>query len=451
MTKTIKLQLFYKDDETLDFKKAQEELWKLQQETRAVANRVIQLCWEYNGFESEWKKEQGAYPTKDESREILGKSLSGVIYHRIQNDAPSLCTASLSSTEQAAIGRFNAMKADIMRGTVSIPSYRRNMAIDLHKRSIKLSYETDEKGNISDWIFELSLFSKGEKQALGISKSSLKFKAVLKSKTKRFVQPILERCYDGVYDICGSKLQYENGKWFLLLCFSFEKQKENLAQLDSNNIMGVHIGEHNAVTCAFNTGDRTLDIEGGEVKEFATQIEKRRRSIGVATRKHSKLCGDGRVGHGYRAKMRPLENIGNKVSNFRNTINHRYSRQVIDWAIQNGCGTIQLEDLTGYAKAELEKYKLLRGWSYYDLMTKIEYKAKEYGIDVIKVGYHDLQKWCDACKLPNVKTIKDDDGNTSFVCESCGAVYGANDNIAKALRTKDIAKILSKKAKTKTA
>lgn len=445
MTKAVKLQLYYKDDETLSFKQAQEELWKMQREIRAAANRIVQLCWEYNGFESDWKKAHGEYPTKDENREILGKSLSTVIYHKIKQDAPSVITSNLGSTEQAVVARFNALKADIMRGTTSIPSYRRNMAIDLHKRSIKLTFDTDENGK-TDWYFELALFSKSEKKALDLPKSSLKFKAVVRSKSKRFVEPILERCYDGIYDICGSKLQYENGKWFLLLCFSFENEKESLVQLEKDSIMGVHIAEHNAVTCVFGNGNKVREIEGGEVQEFSAQVEKRRRSIGIASRKHSKLCGDGRIGHGYHAKMKPLDNIGQKISNFRNTVNHRYSRQIIDWAVQNGCGTIQLEDLTGYATSELEKYKMLKSWSYYDLQTKIEYKAKEYGINVIKVGYRDLQKWCAACQLPSVKAVKDDDGNTSLVCETCGVAYGANDNVAKALCVKDIAKILSKKA-----
>ncbi len=447
MTKTIKLQLFYKDDETLNFKQAQELLWQMQRETRAVANRIIQMCWEYNGFESDWKKAHGEYPTKDESRDILGKSLSGVIYTRIKEDAPSVSTQNLASTEQGVISRFNALKADIMRGTASVPSYRRNLALDLHKKSIKLTYDTDVNGNISDWLFELTLFSKSAKQELNLPKSSLKFKAIVRNKSKRFIQPILERCYDGVYEICGSKLQYEDGRWFLLLCFSFENKKESLVQLDKNSIMGVHIAEHNAVTCAFNNSKKIREIEGGEIKEFSAQIEKRRRSIGNASRKHSKLCGDGRIGHGYHAKMKPLEHIGQKISNFRNTVNHRYSRQIIDWAIENGCGTIQLEDLTGYATSELEKYKLLSNWSYYDLQTKIEYKAKEYGIDVIKVKYHDLQKWCDTCQLPSVKAVKDDDGNTNYICEKCGAVYGANDNVVKALCVKDIAKLLSKGTK----
>ena len=149
MVKTVKLQLFYADDETLEFHKAQEELWELQKEVRSASNRMIQMCWEYNGFESDWKKQTGKYPTKNEGKEALGgKTLAGIIYNRAKEDAPNLNTSDLSTTSQLVIAKFNSMKADIMRGTASIPSFKRNLPIDLHKKAIKLTYEEDVNGAI---------------------------------------------------------------------------------------------------------------------------------------------------------------------------------------------------------------------------------------------------------------------------------------------------------------
>lgn len=422
MTKVIKLQLYYKDDERLNFKKAQETLWQLQREIRVAANRAIQMCWEFNGFEADWKKKNGEYLTKDEKGELLGKSLSAVIYARVKEDAPDVNTSNLCSTLQAVESKFNSMKSDIIRGIASVPSYKKDIPIDLHKKNIKLYCETDENGAVTEWIFELSLLSKKMKKELDLKNGSLMFKAVVPARSKKFINPILERCFDEVYTICGSKLKYDNGKWYLLLCFSFEKKTDEI-EFDKNNIMGVHIAENNAVTCNFNNSKRVLSIDGGEIVSFAAQIEKRRRSIGNASRKHSELCGDGRIGHGYHAKMKPLEKIGTKVANFRNTVNHRYSRQIVTWAVQNCCGTIQIEDLTGYATSELEKYKLMKNWSYYDLMTKIEAKAKEYGIDVIKLPYKQLQKWCENCNSLTVERVTYDNGEIKYMCSECGEIF----------------------------
>lgn len=441
MTKVIKLQLYYKDDERLNFKKAQETLWQLQREVRAAANRAIQMCWEFNGFEADWKKKNGEYLTKDEKGELLGKSLQSVIYDKVKEDAPDLNTSNLCSTLQAVTGKFNSMKRDIICGNASIPSYKKNMPIDLHKKSIKLYYETDENGAVTEWLFELSLLSNKAKKELDLKSGSLTFKAVVPARSKKYINPILERCSDEVYTICGSKLKYDNGKWYLLLCFSFEKKADE-TELDKNNIMGVHIAENNAVTCTFNNSKRILSIDGGEIVSFSAQIEKRRRSIGNASRKHSDLCGDGRIGHGYHAKMKPLDNIGKKVANFRNTVNHRYSRQIVNWAVQNNCGTIQLEDLTGFAAAELEKYKLMKSWSYYDLMTKIEAKAKEYGISVIKLPYRQLQKWCSNCNSLTVERVAYDSGEVKYICSECGEIFDLDKLVQNAVAVPSIADII---------
>lgn len=445
MTKTIKIQLISRNDDILDYKTVNKLLWKLQKETRVAANRCIQLCWEYSGFESEWKQKNGSYPTSEESKAVLGGNLSTHIYGRIKELAPSMNTGNLSMVNQSVCGKFKSMKKDILCGDVSIPSYRNNLPIELHKNSIKLEFEKDANGGVKEWLFRLSLFSKAAKAANNLPNGSLLFKAIVPAKSAGSVRAILERCYDGVYTISGSKLNYENGKWFLLLCYSFDKPLATPDEKNVKNIMGVHIGKHNAVVCAFSHNKKVLTIDGGEVKAFTAQIERRRRNIGMASSKHSVLCGDGRVGHGYHTKMEPLEHISNIISNFRNTTNHRYSRQIVNWAVQNKCGVIQIEDLTGFATAEAEKYTLLRNWSYYDLISKIEYKAKEFGIKVVKVGYKGLYKWCNDCEALTVEHKQDDDGNEIAVCTCCGRRVDTDCSIPKALIIEDIDELIKSK------
>lgn len=117
----------------------------------------------------------------------------------------------------------------------------------------------------------------------------------------------------------------------------------------------------------------------------------------------------------------------------------------MDWAVQNGCGTIQIEDLTGYASENIEQYKLLKNWSYYDLQTKIECKAKEYGIDVIKVGYSDLKKWCPDCNKLTVKKEKTDDNNEKFVCGECGQIFNLDYIVETAVAVPDICRMVKEK------
>ena len=199
MTKVTKIQLISRNDDILDYKEVNKLLWELQRETRAAANRCIQLCWEYSGFESDWKTKHGEYPTNEESKEILGKTLSTVIYNRIKTDAPNMNTGNLAMVSQGVCGRFNALKGNILRGDVSIPSYKSNIPIELHKKSIKLLCEKEENGGVKEWIFELSLFSRTAKKEYNLSTGVLRFKAIVPAKSAGSVRTILERCYDEVY------------------------------------------------------------------------------------------------------------------------------------------------------------------------------------------------------------------------------------------------------------
>ena len=448
MTKTTKIQLISKNDDILDYRTVNKLLWQLQKETRAVANRCVQMCWEYSGFESEWKQKNGSYPTSEESKAVLGGNLSTHIYGRIKELAPSMNTGNLSMVNQSVCGKFKSMKKDILRGDVSIPSYKNNMPIELHKRNIKLEVEKDDKGCVKEWLFRLSLLSTAARKENNLQTGALLFKAILPAKSAKSVRTILERCCDEVYSISGSKLKYENGKWFLMLCYSFDKPIKEPKSEQMNNIMGVHIGEHNAISCTFNNSNRQYNIDGGEVLAFSLQVERRRRNIGMASSKSSVLCGGGRVGHGYKTKMQPLEHISNKIANFRNTTNHRYSRQIVNWAVANHCGVIQIEDLNGLSDV-LKNNVLLKDWSYYDLISKIEYKAKEYGIKVVKVGYKNLWKWCADCNALSVER-KEEKGTEYAVCTQCGQIHECNYNIQKALIIADIDEQLkSKKEESK--
>ena len=47
--------------------------------------------------------------------------------------------------------------------------------------------------------------------------------------------------------------------------------------------------------------------------------------------------------------------IGDKIARFKDTINHRYSRYIVDMAVKNNCGVIQMEDLKGISKNNIFK------------------------------------------------------------------------------------------------
>lgn len=147
---------------------------------------------------------------------------------------------------------------------------------------------------------------------------------------------------------------------------------------DKTNVCGVFIGKWNAICCTNNTNNKILKIDGGEIESFRNSTEKKRKNILISR----PYCGQGSVGHGYKTRVKPVEKYGGKISNFRDTINHRYSKAVINYAVENACGTIIVEDLKNVSKDD----KTLKNWSYFDLQEKIRYKAKEKNIDVASIS-----------------------------------------------------------------
>ena len=143
----------------------------------------------------------------------------------------------------------------------------------------------------------------------------------------------------------------------------------------------------------------------------------------------SKWCGDGRKGHGYKTKMKPVNKIRNKIASFNDTYNHKISRYIVDLAIKHNCGVIQMEDLSGATKETQDS--LLKNWTYFDLQTKIEYKAKEYGIEVIKVNPKFTSKRCSKCGCIHKDNRDGSKNQAKFECVVCGHKENADINASK--------------------
>jgi IS605 OrfB family transposase len=206
--------------------------------------------------------------------------------------------------------------------------------------------------------------------------------------------------------------------------------------------MGIDMGIVYPVYMAFNNDCARYKINGGEIDEFRRRVDHRRRQM----LEQRKYCGEGSIGHGIHTRIKPIEVMSDKVSNFRDACNHKYSRYVVDMALKHRCGVIQMENLTGISKDEV----FLKNWSYYDLQQKIEYKAKEVGV---KVNYIDPQytsKRCSKCGCIHKDNRKPEEDQALFLCVSCGFKTNADYNAAKNISIPDIDKIIEQQLHEKS-
>lgn len=423
MNKALKLQIIKPVDIT--WKLFAEILYLLQNQTRFIANRTIQLMWEFDGYSSDYKEVFNKFPKdKEILKTVDGKdvTLSGYVYDELK-DKHQLYSANASQTQQKSIKKWKNDSLDIKKGKKSIPEFGA-VPLDLHNKSI------DVEKKDKDYFCTLKLLNRTASKEFGLSSTSVQTLVATKDKSTK---SILDRLITKEYKMGGSQIVKHKNKWFLHISYSFDK--ESITDLNEDNIVGVDMGIIYPVYMAINNSLERGKIEGGEIEQFRNKVEKRRNSI----LNQGKYCGDGRIGHGRKTRLKPTEKLSDKVSNFRKTTNFKYARYVVDFAVKNNCGTIQMEDLSGISKDD----SFLKKWSYYDLQMKIINKASEYGINVVKVNRAYTSQRCSKCGfIHSNNRPKGEKKQSYFKCVNCEFETNADYNAAKNISLKDIDKII---------
>jgi len=111
-------------------------------------------------------------------------------------------------------------------------------------------------------------------------------------------------------------------------------------------------------------------------------------------------------------RYRKIKTIKNRESRIVRDINHRVSRKIVDIAEQTNSG-IKLEQLGGIRKSRKRGRRfngLLHSWSFYQLQSFLEYKARLAGIPIAFVEPRNTSKECSRCGSEGTRTGK------RFVC-----------------------------------
>lgn len=420
MTKVLKVYLICnavdKNGNVVDYTSVNRILWDLQKETRMVKNKAVQLCWEWFNFESAYLDQHGVYPKE---KDILQLTLAGYVYQQLSK-TNHLQTGNLSRTLHDVCKDFKYHTKEFRNGMKAIINYKHDQPLDLNSRYVDLQY-VDTKFKVT-----ISLLNLVGMQHYNMNRFD--FDMIVKDKSTRC---ILERCYDGVYKIVTSHLVYDKDKklWRLHLCYDCDIMYNN--QLDKNIILGVDLGVAKPLVASVYGDKNRFVVRGNEILAFNAKIEQRKKAL----QKQSCYCGNGRIGHGTKKRIKPSSDLGNKVARFRETTNFKYAKALVEYAVKNHCGTIQMEDLTGIAVGDA----FLSQWSYFDLQEKITNKAAEYGIDVIKINPEFTSQRCSQCGFIHKNNRPT---QREFKCLNCGFKEDADYNASQNISIKDIDKII---------
>ncbi|WP_240912224.1 MULTISPECIES: transposase [unclassified Thermococcus] len=180
--------------------------------------------------------------------------------------------------------------------------------------------------------------------------------------------------------------------------------------------IGVDLGYYNLLVASDEKGREVMRVRGDVLIKHKEHLEK------LTARRQQRLMKK----FGIHAKT------NHKDKKFVNDLNHKIAKELVLKARQLN-RVIVLEKLKGIKRQKRPKplRKILHRWSYADLIAKITYKAKLYGVPVIFVSPRGTSKTCSNCGY-YVRNFKDE---RVFKCPKCGFEidrdYNASINIAR--------------------
>lgn len=312
--------------------------------------------------------EDGANPEQNSTYRVVSNEFIDTIPSEV-----------LTNLNQNISSTYKNYTIDVERGLRTIPNYKRGMPVPFSiKRQGVLALRKREDGSI------YVAFPKGLEWDLSFGRD--------RSNNRE----IVERVLSGTYDVGNSSIQEtKNGKRFLLLVVKIPKE---VKILDTNRVVGVDLGVAVPLYAAISDNE----YGGMSIGSYDQFIKVRMRMNAQKREMQHNLRHTTNGGHGRTQKLQALERLEGKERKWVHLQNHIFSKSIIEYALQNNAGAIQMERLTGFGHDKNnevdEGYKfILRYWSFFELQTMIEYKAKAAGIEVRYIDPYHTSQTCSFC------------------------------------------------------
>jgi IS605 OrfB family transposase len=312
--------------------------------------------------------EEGANPEQNSTYQVVSHEFLDVINSNI-----------LTCLNQNIAGVYKSYALDVEMGKRTIPNYKRGIPVPFSiKANGSLLLRRRDDGSI------YILFPGGLEWDLAFGRD--------RSNNRE----IVERILSGAYDVGNSSIQEaKNGKRFLLLVVKIPKK---VNKLDKNRVLGIDLGINIPISAALND-----NAYGGMSIGSREQFLKVRMRMAAQKRELQRsLRSTTNGGHGRKQKLQALDRLEGKERNWVHLQNHIFSKTIIDYALKNGAGVIQMENLSNFGHNKFDEVDegckfILRYWSFYELQTMIEYKANAAGIDVRYVNPYHTSQTCSFC------------------------------------------------------
>lgn len=251
------------------------------------------------------------------------------------------------------------------------------------------------------------------KKEFRIDKDTIKITS-LTSGRKRYnigIYSYARRYFDGTWQYIASQIRRhkDNSYYFQL---ELTKDVPNTKITHTSSCMGIDVGFNNYAVAS--TSDN-------KCRFFAAGIVKDMRNKYWSLRKRLELKGTS-------SAKRMIEHLAGKEKRLMQHINHKISKEIISFALENNVRVIALEDLYGIASIPFDHQMEFNSedWFHRKLQIYIQYKAAEVGIHTIYVDPCNTSQTCSSCGYIS----RDNRDRLKFKCISCGYENNADLNAA---------------------
>ena len=173
----------------------------------------------------------------------------------------------------------------------------------------------------------------------GLSRDTLSITTLAGRRKYKFINyQYAQRYLDRSWKYLASKLcLHKDGAYFFHLACEKDIPDKNI--VDASTFMGVDVGI-NCLAVASTTDKQCKFFAGGEIKNHRNIRSKERRRLQKAGGRYL----------GTRSSMRTLRKIAGRETRFMTAVNHKVSKDLIEFAVSNCVSVIGMEDLTGIRK-----------------------------------------------------------------------------------------------------
>ena len=189
---------------------------------------------------------------------------------------------------------------------------------------------------------------------------------------------MLERCMSEEYQLCDSSILIAKNKIFFLASIKIPKTEHKLSE---KNLVKASLSFMVPIQIEFKRKQYYL----GNSEVYVHK----RTAIQNALRRVQRETKFNTGGRGRTQKRKALEQFKEYEKNFMDTYLHQISKDLVDFCINRKAGTLELIDIKQNSEDAKSIPFILRNWSYYGFIDKIQYKCQQNNIILLKndAGY----------------------------------------------------------------